>query len=223
MKIEHLIADNTVFHCDTPEKAMEFIKKAHELGYHWLGSCDNETNFDLNGNESCYKLCNNCGKSTIFVDCKEYFDACEKEIIEYKFDREEKKDKLTPLEYLMQYWGIEEGEKFNIINEGSKLPDSPYYFKNGCLYDKLDKLHRSIYYGFLNGSYKVQKTPWKPKDRELVWSIDCHGDTYSTNFFETYKNDLAMLKCGWYFKTKAEAEANRERVLKEYSEVLGDE
>lgn len=223
MEIEHLIADDTVFHCDTPEKAIEFIKKAHKLGYHWLGSCDYETNFDLNGNESCYKLCNNCGKNTIFVDCKEYFDACEKEIIEYKFDREEKKDKLTPLEYLMQYWGIEEGEKFNIINEGSKLPDSPYYFKNGCLYDKLDKLHRSIYYGFLNGSYKVQKTPWKPKDRELVWSIDCDGDTYSTNFFETYKNDLAMLKCGWYFKTKAEAEANRERVLKEYSEVLGDE
>lgn len=77
--------------------------------------------------------------------------------------------------------------------------------------------------GLICGEAAIEKLAWKPKDRELVWSIDCDGDTYSTNFFETYKNDLAMLKCGWYFKTKAEAEANRERVLKEYAEVMGDE
>ena len=209
MEIKDLINDNVAFHCDTKEKAVEFLHKAHALGYMWRYIDEDSNCYNTYGCDTCYKLSAN-GKIISFSELN-YFKKSNHTIIEYELD------KLTPIEYLMQYWGIKEGEKFNIINEGSKLSDSPYYFKNGCLYDKLDKLHRSIYYGFLNGSYKVQKTPWKPKDRELVWSID------STNFFETYKNDLAMLKCGWYFKTKAEAEANRERVLKEYSEVLGDE
>lgn len=156
MKIKHLIADNIAFHCNTEEKANEFIKKAYSLGYKWCsGGKDNDSYFYMHTKFTCYKLHYD---KTISFGYISFFIENGYKIIEYELD-----------------------------------------------------------------TVKKKKTPWKPKDRELVWSIDCDGDTYSTNFFETYKNDLAMLKCGWYFKTKAEAESNRERVLKEYSEVLGDE
>lgn len=35
MEIKNRINNKTAFHCDTKEKAMEFIRKAHELGYNF--------------------------------------------------------------------------------------------------------------------------------------------------------------------------------------------
>ena len=48
------------------------------------------------------------------------------------------------------------------------------------------------------------------------------GCVYSLVFNFDDSDGVALLKCGWLFRTKEEAEANRERVLKEMKEVMGE-
>lgn len=218
MEIKDFINNNTVIHCDTEEKAREFINKAYGLGYKWGYDEEDTIYYNKYGCNICYKL-NEYNK---IITCSDfdYYKRYNYTIIEYEFGDYIKK--LTPLEYFMEYWGINEGEKFNVVNAGFELPDGPYYIKNGRLYDKLDKLHRSIYYGFLNGSYKIQKLPWKPKNGDIVWYIGADEGVYDVAYTGTVSN-LAMLKNGWFFRTKKEVEANMERLLKEYTEVLGND
>ena len=46
MEIKDLINDNVAFHCDTKEKAVEFLHKAHALGYMWR-YIDEDSNYKV--------------------------------------------------------------------------------------------------------------------------------------------------------------------------------
>lgn len=93
------------------------------------------------------------------------------------------KNKLTPIEYLMEYLGVEENEKFNIIfDDGSKSGYNPYTFSNGILKDKDGDESLTKLLELIRGKATIEKLAWKPKHRELVCLLTADGDTYSTIF-----------------------------------------
>lgn len=129
-------------------------------------------------------------------------------------------------EKLLEAFGVAEGEEFLLTNNACK---DKFKFECGKLlwFDKLfngwqesEIIEVNINELFM---YEIEKIQWKPKDGETVWWIcDCGDCVYSLVFNFDDSDGVALLKCGWLFRTKEEAEANRERVLKEMKEVMGE-
>lgn len=148
------------------------------------------------------------------------------ELVEDETSESIKKEKSL-IEIVMEYLGVTEGEEFNIIWNGSSLSTlNPFMFKDGKLLSKYKDSHVEYLGALITGEYKIQKLPWKPKDGDMVWAVyACEGKSwcnYST-FGENFSNCIALYKMGWLFKTKEEAKANMERVLREMKEVMEDE
>lgn len=73
----------------------------------------------------------------------------------------------------------------------------------------------------LKGELEIERIPWKPKKDEKYYCIRKNGDIdWNLNYVGTY--DAAIIKSGWVFRSKEEAEANKERVLKEMREALDE-
>lgn len=216
MEIKNRINNKTAFHCDTKEKAIEFIKKAYSLGYQW--SCGNENTiyYEYYGKDTCYEI--DTRRKDIHYSEIDYFENCKYTIIEYELDKN-----LTPLEYLMQCYDLKEEERFNILyKDEQKNIWNPFRFKDGILFDNSNTRQDTVFIALMNGECKIEKLPLKPDIDDTVWYIGTDRHVCSTIYCDV-ATDLAMLKNGWYFSTKEEAEANRERVLKEYAEVLDNE
>lgn len=124
-------------------------------------------------------------------------------------------------EKILEAFGIAEGEEFLLSN---KVPKDKCKFEG----DKLLRFNKQLndWEECCVGisqllSLELEKLPWKPKDGEIVWWVCDYGDcVYPFVFNFGYSDVVALLKCGWLFRTKEEAEANRERVLKEMKEVI---
>lgn len=222
MEIKDLINDNVAFHCNTEEKAKEFVRKAYALGYVWCDGSVNDTHYSNYRNNSCYHL----NMKRITYSEFGYFERYNYTIIEYELDEVGEKNmenkKLTPVEYIMWYYGVKEGEKFKVIydDDGKESGYSPYVFEDGILRNKNGYI--SHIDNIIRRKVTIEKLPWKPNIDDLVWYIG--EDRYVYNVVYTgIVSDLAMLKNGWLFRTKEEAKANMERLLKEYTEVLGND
>lgn len=133
-------------------------------------------------------------------------------------EQKEQQERLTPFQYLLQYLGVEEGEEFNLKDDAF----SPYQLKGGCLVDREDDEAPDGLRCLLTGKLQIEKLPWKPKNGDMVYYVSPEYENVSkTSFFDKSVSSLALYKNGWLFKTKEEAEAEKERVLKECAEVLG--
>lgn len=130
----------------------------------------------------------------------------------------------------MNYWeqiaeilGVELEEEFEIENVPSKVKITEmglFYF------DTISKLwyKGSICYldqVFANVS-KIIKKPWMPKHGDKYWAVMLYEEICSYIWDNTLL-DYAYLKCGWLFRTKKEAEANRDRILAEYEKIKAGE
>ena len=60
---------------------------------------------------------------------------------------------------------------------------------------------------------------WKPEEDEEYWFVDSEGEVFSHNYEEAWITDAAKYKAGNCYRTKEEAQAARERVLKAYKSV----
>lgn len=122
------------------------------------------------------------------------------------------------------HWDDEknESEVFKIINNNEPLEGRYKITQNGCVKD-MRGLTKDVYFlkYLLNGDFEIEKIPWKPKKGEKYYCIRKNGDIdWNLNYAGTY--DAAIIKSGWTFRSKEEAEANKERVLKEMREVLDE-
>lgn len=211
MDIKNLTGDKFAFHCDSEEKARELIKKAYELGYKWSNSCEDNTYFDTYMNDTCYKF-HDIAKIISFSNM-DFFKEEGYKIVEYEFD--ERKKKPTPFEYIMEYLGVKEDEEFNIDGEFG----NPHRFSDGYLKNKYDDVCSRTMNELINGNLTLEKLQWKPNVDDIVCCIDTNGKIHYKTYVELAA-DLALLKNRWIFSTEEEAEANRERIMKEYAEVL---
>lgn len=122
--------------------------------------------------------------------------------------------------------GVRLGERFKIINVESNKPISEYnyYFTDkdieideGSMACSGEDLLMHLIYG----DYTIQSKPWKPKEDEDYWYVDGRGDTWSTYWTE-YADSMNYYKLGNCYRTREEAEANRNKWIAFYEsdEVL---
>lgn len=138
----------------------------------------------------------------------------------------------TLLEVVMEKLGVEEGEEFNIVwgsrNGGSSSTLNPFMFKDGKLLNNYQNSSDNYLGWLVTGDCKIEKLKWKPKTGHIVWYILTNQRTddgkfenlpHSFTFKDNNLTHLALYKSGWMFRTKKDAEANLERVVREMREV----
>lgn len=142
------------------------------------------------------------------------FESVE-EINEYLCSQFElvEEEKKTPFQYMLDYYNIKVGEVFLLNGEN-------FYFDENNVLRYENNSRSYLIEKLLSGTANVEKLPWKPKGGDKVWIIDAEGVVYEGLFTEQLPCNLAMLKLGWLFPTKEEAESNKDRVLAEMKEVL---
>lgn len=125
----------------------------------------------------------------------------------------------------MNYWkqiadmlGVDMGEEFEI--EGYPAPAyNPYKITENGFIDCDGDITCSEACDLLTGRCKIKKKPWVPKHRELCFLVYDTCSVLAHSFKEDSPRDMALLKCGWIFRTEKEAEENQERILAEYEQV----
>ena len=114
------------------------------------------------------------------------------------------------IKVVREMFDLEEGEEFNIVGcEGN-----PYRFVKAGLYDYKGNKSCGISIGFLIvGQYKVEKLPWKPKDRDLYWILDITEEDgiYDLQYFNGSKRHERIIKHKETFKTEEDAIEERNK------------
>lgn len=119
---------------------------------------------------------------------------------------------LTP--EIAKMLGVELGEEFKI--KGHK--GLTYKFDNNELMFTYDKKSSNVsatahatFLALLRGETEIIKLPWKPKNGDVYYTfvrtrIDCTC-TLTSYKWDGCVVDIALLKAGWVFRTRQEAEA----------------
>ena len=113
--------------------------------------------------------------------------------------------------------GVELGEKFDVGPYNVTyviLDDGVHNVSSGLLCpDSLNSL--------LSGKWIIKRKPWKPKDDEEYWLVNQCGNVISLNWIDNFLC-ITNYKIGNCYRTKEEAEANRDKWIAFYAsdEVL---
>ena len=109
--------------------------------------------------------------------------------------------------------GVKLGEPFMV-------GDCKYYFteKGLCWNNVTDSDENCVWtlYYLLNGAFTIKRKPWKPKDDEEYWLVNQCGDIISLNWIDNFLC-ITNYKIGNCYRTKEEAEANRDKWVAFYA------
>ena len=126
---------------------------------------------------------------------------------------------------ITQMLGVEIGEKFKIKGDD----ELTYKFDSDGLkithYSGIEISPISANVAFINlvnGKDEIVKLPWKPTLDERYWTFTVRGYLESSSrtwtvrpgIWEKHPIDIALLKAGWVFRTRQEAEAALPAVAK---------
>ena len=116
--------------------------------------------------------------------------------------------------------GVEIGEEFEILLEnGSALDAGPYKFTSKTILDRDgEEIDGFLVIDLLNGVGTIQKSPWRPKEGELFWTINGKGNVEKYHFLNDMC-DLALLNMGNCFPTKKAAKAAVPEMLEKFEEI----
>lgn len=123
--------------------------------------------------------------------------------------------------------GVELGEEFEV----SRYPSVDCTIKEGGLYIRgKDIQDNFLTYGdiilinLLRGECTIKRKPWKPERGETYWYVEKDGDIWEREWHPCmYMSDHAnRYKLGNCYRTRGEAEANRDKWVAFYTsdEVL---
>ena len=79
-----------------------------------------------------------------------------------------------------------------------------------------DTISLSYLNSLLTGKYTIKRKPWKPKDDEEYWLVNQCGDIISLNWIDNFLC-ITNYKIGNCYRTKEEAEANRDKWVAFYA------
>lgn len=110
--------------------------------------------------------------------------------------------------------GVELGEEFNLVDkDGKPAAYNPFHIEAGgvmdCYGDNIPHHLESL----LIGTFEIVKKPWKPKEKEIYYSICMDGSIEMTEFWPSIVEDALSIRAGNFFKTREEAEANVDKFL----------
>lgn len=115
--------------------------------------------------------------------------------------------------------GVEINESFKLAeydNVTFRFTENRFWQENGNLCEERSDILAML----LAGNEKIVKLPWKPKKGELVYTFCyCIGSndrwTVTWRHWENRVEEIALLKAGWVYRTRAEAEAALPEVVSE--------
>jgi len=121
---------------------------------------------------------------------------------------------MATMQDLADLLGVEIGEEFFIDNGDNEMT---------CIIDPVDGLCRkfgdqnfqrvnSILPEIIMGEYKIIKKPWKPTRGDSYFQVNIDGST-SLYTWEGSAMDLADYAVGNCFRTRAEAEKNKDKII----------
>ena len=123
---------------------------------------------------------------------------------------------------IAQMLGVELGEEFKIDTSGDdifQITESGVWMRKGI--DKGEWVEKPFEFVMLcNGDAEIIRLPWKPKKGELVYTFCfCIGSndkwTVTWRHWENRVEEIALLKAGWIYRSRAEAERALPAVAKE--------
>lgn len=109
--------------------------------------------------------------------------------------------------------GLKLGEEFKIDTSGDdifKITESGVWMRKSI--DKEEWLEKPFEFVMLcNGDAEIIRLPWNPKKGELVYTFCyCIGSndkwTVTWRHWENRVEEIALLKAGWIYRSRAEAE-----------------
>lgn len=125
---------------------------------------------------------------------------------------------------IAQMLGVERGEEFKIKGYGETsfmITDDKGLMATDDEPETGWEPANALFVALLNGDEAIVKLPWKPKEGQTVYSfysVGLDGTLKVVDFI--WVNDIitfqALVKAGWVYKTRAEAEAALPAVAKEF-------
>lgn len=111
--------------------------------------------------------------------------------------------------------GVELGEEFKFGNNNVK-----FWFDLDGLHSEEFETADLTFYRLARGDAEIVKLPWKPKEGQTVYSFYARGisrvlEVISFVWVGSVVSHQALVKAGWVYKTRAEAEAALPAVAKE--------
>lgn len=97
------------------------------------------------------------------------------------------------------------------ISRGVNIPKVKCYYNKEWENIDSDKWLIDIVF---NENHKITPPKQKPKDREDFWYVTPNGNIYVVPYDSQDTSDIALFLMGNCFKTKQEAEQNKEKILK---------
>lgn len=132
---------------------------------------------------------------------------------------------------IMKLLGLTEGERFHvIINKVENKMATFYFTDNNLVYvipnnddEPLLASDRTVI-GLIYGGYEVKKLPWVPRIGQDYWCVIPSSDPdYPRTALVTMNKSLFSminLHLGNFYQTQEEAEADKNRFIKELKECL---
>ena len=131
---------------------------------------------------------------------------------------------------IMKLLGLTEGERFHvIINKVENKMATFYFTDNNLVYvipnndEPLLASDRTVI-GLIYGGYEVKKLPWVPRIGQDYWCLQPSSDPdYPRTVLVTMNKSLFSminLHLGNFYQTQEEAEADKNRFIKELKECL---
>lgn len=123
--------------------------------------------------------------------------------------------------------GVELGEEFKVNGKNGVT----YKFENSVLkftYDddkELSATNNSILAALLSGELEIIKLPWKPQYDQPYWTFRWIAnknrlDVWQNVWFNSVE-EVALLKAGWVFRTREEAQDAQPKVEEEFIAKYG--
>lgn len=121
--------------------------------------------------------------------------------------------------------GVELGERFKIVDVDYDYVFNYYLSEDGIKIDEEDmECEPDLLRDLICGVYTIKHKPWKPKNNVAYWYVCPDGSVEYDTWWECAQEvcDINLYKLGNCYRTREEAEANRDKWVAFYGsdEVL---
>lgn len=117
--------------------------------------------------------------------------------------------------------GVELGEEFECSNGYKYVLKEDGIIESKYNYRLSANTFSSALIALLNGELTIKCNPWKPKKNDFYYYVDQGGCVISSRWWNSY-TEVLLYKLGNCYRTREEAEANRDKWIAFYTsdEVL---